>query len=159
MLAVALLWLCCDALSALEPGEPVPDCPTLRGLANGASLSEAINGKVAVIDFWASWCTPCRRLMPFLNELHEAHRAEGLTIVAINLDDEQADAERFLTRVPVGYPVAFDAAGECPARFALKGMPSTFVIDRQGIVRHVNAGFRTRDRTPLVAAIKELLDE
>ncbi len=138
----------------LAPGDALPDCVALD-----AAQHAAFAGRVTVVDFWASWCPPCRKLMPLLEELRVSRAAAGLAIVAINVDETRADAERLLQRTPVGYPVAFDPAGDCPARFGVPGMPTTYLVDRAGIVRYVHEGFREGDRAALVADVDALLAE
>lgn len=138
----------------IAPGEPMPACAALDGVSRAA-----LTGRVTVVDFWASWCPPCRKLMPLLDELQSARAAAGLAVIAINVDETHADAERFLQRTPVSYPIVFDPGGECPARFGVPGMPTTYLVDRAGIVRHVHSGFREGDRAALTAAIDALLAE
>jgi thiol-disulfide isomerase/thioredoxin len=134
-------------------GRPQPSCPALAG----PTIASQLAGQVVVVDFWASWCPPCRKLMPFLNELYGEHRSGGLRVVAVNIDTEIEQAQAHLRRVPVEYPIVFDPDGACPTAFALPAMPSTYVIDRDGIVRYVHAGFRAGDRQRLRAAIEKLL--
>jgi len=150
LLAAAL----CSGANAVAPGEPMPVCAALTAVA-----TPAWQGQVLVVDFWASWCPPCRKMMPFLDELHAARGHDGLAIVAVNVDEHRADATRFLERVSVRYPIAYDAAGECPASFDVQAMPSTYLVDRRGVVRHVHHGFRQADRAALSAAVDALLQE
>lgn len=154
--ALALLLTALPAgASAVEAGAAAPMCPALAA----ADIRAHTAGKIVIVDFWASWCAPCRKLMPLLDTLHAAHAADGLTVVAVNVDEQRADAERFLARLPVRYPVVFDPEGVCPTAFDLAGMPSTYLIDRAGIVRYAHAGFRTPDGPRLQAALRELLNE
>ncbi|MGD9603249.1 MAG: TlpA disulfide reductase family protein [Gammaproteobacteria bacterium] len=147
--------LACALACAADVGVPAPACAPLAA----ARAAHGLDGKVIVVDFWASWCPPCRKLMPFLDDLYGSHRDDGLAVIAINVDEVQADAERFLARRPVSYPVAFDAAGECPRAFALAGMPSTYVLDRAGVVRLAHAGYRRDDEAALAATVTRLLAE
>ncbi|MEQ8659741.1 MAG: TlpA disulfide reductase family protein [Gammaproteobacteria bacterium] len=145
-------------LPAGSVAEPAPAC--LAGLeAAPAAGFAAYAGRVLMVDFWASWCPPCRRAMPWLNTLYAELREDGLTVLAINVDEERDAAREFLDRVPVDYPVVFDPAGNCPARFALEAMPSTYFLDRAGRIRYVHQGFRDRDRDTLRALALELLGE
>lgn len=122
-------------------------------------LVREAEGQVLIVDFWASWCTPCRKLMPLLDDMSSERKKDGLRVVAVNVDETREDAERFLARRPVGYPVVFDPQGRCAGAFGLTGMPSTYLVDRAGRVRHVHVGYREQDRAALLAAIEALLDE
>jgi thiol-disulfide isomerase/thioredoxin len=127
-------------------------------MADGRPVSLAsLRGNVVYVDFWASWCVPCKRSFPWMNALHDRHRGQGFAIVAINVDKRRPDAERFLRDVPATFPVVFDAAGATPAAFDVKGMPSSYLIDRNGIVVAVEEGFHDEHVGALEARIRALL--
>lgn len=127
-------------------------------MADGKSVSLAsLRGNVVYVDFWASWCVPCKRSFPWMNALHDRHRGEGFAIVAINVDKRRPDAERFLRDVPATFPVVFDAAGATPAAFDVKGMPSSYLIDRDGVIVAVEEGFHDEHVPALEARIRALL--
>jgi thiol-disulfide isomerase/thioredoxin len=107
------------------------------------------------VDFWASWCTPCRRSFPWLEALHEHYAAKGLVIVAIDLDKTRSDADEFLTKVPAPFTVAFDPAGETAEAFQVSAMPSSYVIGPTGAILYSHAGFDPK-RT---AAVETLIQE
>jgi cytochrome c biogenesis protein CcmG, thiol:disulfide interchange protein DsbE len=109
------------------------------------------------VDFWASWCTPCKQSFPWMNELHAKYRDRGLQVVAVNVDAKRADADRFLKQLPADFLVAFDPLGETPKRFAVKAMPSAYLIDPQGRVRLIHRGFKEADRDVLMREIEALL--
>lgn len=153
LLAVLLVIASGDA-GAVVPGERMPACAPLQALSAGG-----LEGRVVVVDFWASWCPPCRKLMPVLDALQAARAQDGLSVLAINVDESRPDAEALLERVAVRYPIVYDPAGVCPASFDVQGMPSTYLVDRQGVVRHVHSGFRQGDREVLEGLIDALLDE
>jgi thiol-disulfide isomerase/thioredoxin len=96
---------------------------------------------VVLVDFWASWCGPCASSFPALEDLYQDFRARGVEVVAINLDEKRADADRFLAARPHAMTVAFDPKGQSAKAFGLEGMPSSFLIDRQGRVRFVHVGY------------------
>jgi cytochrome c biogenesis protein CcmG/thiol:disulfide interchange protein DsbE len=134
---------------SLTNGEPAPACsaPLLDG---GRSVSLAdYRGQVVYLDFWASWCAPCRESFPFMNELQRELAGKGLQILAVSVDKTPDDARRFLARYPAQFTVALDAAAACPAAFQLQGMPSSYIIDKGGAVRAIHAGFRNRDRAEI----------
>ncbi len=127
-------------------------------MADGKPVSLAsLRGNVVYVDFWASWCVPCKRSFPWMNALHDRHRGEGFAIVAINVDKRRPDAERFLRDVPATFPVVFDAAGATPAAFDVKGMPSSYLIDRDGVIVAVEEGFHDEHVPALEARIRALL--
>lgn len=139
----------------------------LLALAGGATAHEdlaqldlaAYKGKVVYLDFWASWCTPCRRSFPWLDALDRKHRADGFVVIAVNVDTDRALAAGFLEEVPVGFKVAYDPKGELAAQWRLLGMPSSFLIDRSGKVRSSHQGFRKGDEALREAEIAKLLAE
>lgn len=143
---------------SLASGEPAPACaaPALDGGGN-VSLAD-YRGRVVYLDFWASWCGPCRESFPFMNDLQREFAARGLQIVAVSVDKTPAEARRFLARYPAQFTVALDAAAACPAAFRLEGMPSSFVIDRTGAVRAAHVGFREQDRAEIRRQLLEALD-
>jgi cytochrome c biogenesis protein CcmG/thiol:disulfide interchange protein DsbE len=144
--------------SALATGDAAPACAASL-LDGGGKLSLAdYRGSVVYLDFWASWCGPCRESFPFMNELQRDLAGKGLRIIAISVDKTAAEARRFLDRYPAQFTVALDTAAACPTAYRLEGMPSSFVIDRTGTVRAVHAGFRDKDRSEIRRQLQEALD-
>ncbi len=130
---------------------------TLAG-ANGATVAlDQLRGKVVYVDFWASWCGPCKRSFPWMNELVERYGARGLTVVGVNVDKRREDADRFLAQSAARFTIAYDAAGATPAAYAVKGMPSSYLIDRSGRIVLVEQGFRDEQKDGVEARIRELL--
>jgi len=161
-LAVALL-AAVGAIAAvptarsLTNGDPAPACsaPLLDG-NRSVNLAE-YRGQVVYLDFWASWCGPCRESFPFMNELQRDLADRGLQILAVSVDKTAEDARRFLARYPAQFTVALDVAAACPSAFQLQGMPSSYIIDKGGAVRAVHAGFRNRDRAEIRQQLLDLL--
>ncbi|BBL75928.1 TlpA disulfide reductase family protein [Methylomagnum ishizawai] len=138
---------------------PVPSCPA-TALGQSHTLDPAqLKGKVGYIDFWASWCGPCAQSFPFMNELHREFQAQGLEIIALNLDEEAQDAQDFLKKYPASFPIASDPQGKCPQKFDVKAMPTSFLVDRQGKIRHVHMGFRDGDKAAIKQQVQALLNE
>lgn len=135
-LALALL---AGAAPASVPGEPAPAF-SLPGNGGAVSL-EAYRGKFVYLDFWASWCAPCKRSFPWMGELQRRYADKGLVVVAINVDASRADAERFLAGTPAAFTVAFDPSGATPKNYAIKGMPSSVLVDPSGRIVFRHAGF------------------
>jgi cytochrome c biogenesis protein CcmG/thiol:disulfide interchange protein DsbE len=120
---------------------------------------KAYQGKVVYLDFWASWCGPCRKSFPFLDGLQRKYGKDGLVVIAVNVDTERALATEFLREVPVGFKVVYDPKGALASQWQLLGMPSSFVIGRDGQVRGKHTGFRSADQAVLESAIVNLLKE
>ena len=144
---------------AAKPGEPAPTCLSTK-LHDGHALDiNRFKGKVVYIDFWASWCPPCKMSFPSLNKLHTELNSQGLEIVAINLDEDKNDALEFLEHNAVDFPIAYDGEGACPGNFDVLAMPSSYIIDKQGIVREVHLGFDEdsidKIRTTILALLAE----
>jgi thiol-disulfide isomerase/thioredoxin len=115
-------------------------------------------GKVVYVDFWASWCAPCRVSFPQLNKLHEKLKAKGFEVVAINLDEDKASAEQFLKDIPVGFSVLRDSTGEWADKFVVESMPTSFIVDKKGVVQHIHHGFTNDDVADLEKKITSLLE-
>ena len=118
---------------------------------------EDLRGDVVYVDFWASWCPPCLQSFPWMNAVAERFRAEGLRVVAINLDGDREAAERFLADVRADFDVAFDPDGTSAEAYGLLGMPSSYVVGRDGRVTFAHVGFRRKDAPELEAAIERAL--
>jgi thiol-disulfide isomerase/thioredoxin len=153
--ALCLALLAAPAAWSLDPGAAAPEL-ALPGLKETVKLSE-LKGKVVYLDFWASWCGPCKQSFPFMNEMQAKYQAQGLEVVAVNLDRQRSDADQFLAQVPAHFAVAFDTQGDSARRFAVKGMPSTFLIGRDGKVLVAHRGFKDDDRKELEARIAQAL--
>ncbi len=143
--------------TAVEEGQPAPSfsAPPLEG--DGPISLDRYKGKVVYLDFWASWCGPCLVSLPLLEELRREFPADRFQIVAVNVDRDVARARRFLKKRPVGYPSATDPEGRIPEKFGIETMPTSFLIDEKGVVRHVHAGFRKGDLPDLRKRIKALV--
>jgi thiol-disulfide isomerase/thioredoxin len=117
-----------------------PDVSLQTGQGGQVRLSE-FKGRVVLVDFWASWCAPCKTSFPALDALHREFAPRGLAVLAVNLDERRKDADGFLSAHPHTMPVLFDPSGASPAAFGVKGMPTSFLIDRAGIIRFAHMGY------------------
>jgi len=147
----------CFTVNATNVGQPAPQftLPTLQ--QDQPTALKQYAGKVIYLDFWASWCAPCRTSFPLLDKLHEKLKAQGFTVVAINLDEDKANAEKFLQEFPVGFTVLRDAKGEWADQFVVESMPTSFIIDKQGVVQNIHHGFASDDIKELEEKIMTLL--
>jgi peroxiredoxin len=144
---------------SLQPGDPAPDFTAPRLDRAGQVKLSNYRGKVVYLDFWASWCGPCLVSLPQLEKMRSDFPADQFQIVAVNLDTEPGKARRFLQKTRVGYPSATDPAGSIPERFGLETMPTSYLIDRNGVVRYVHAGFKQTDVDEIRGRIRELVEE
>ena len=148
----AFILLTQNSFAALNQA-PAIDLP---GTAGNVQLS-SFKGKVVYLDFWASWCEPCKKSFPWMHEMKATYAAQGFEIVAVNLDKDRKLADEFLKAVDVNFKVAFDESGESASRYKLKGMPSSYLIGRDGKLYASHIGFREKDKAKLEQAIKKLL--
>lgn len=116
-------------------------------------------GKVVVLDFWASWCVPCRRSFPWLNEMHARYEKDGLVIIGVNLDQEREEAEQFLDEYPAKFQIHYDARGILAEQFDVRGMPSSYVIGRDGEIAAEHLGFKVRKQDEYEAAMVAALQK
>lgn len=128
--------------------------------ANGSTVQlENLKGKVVYLDFWASWCEPCKKSFPWMHQIKQNYADQGFEILAINLDKDRKLADKFLKEMDVNFIVAFDEKGESASDYKLRGMPSSYLIDRDGNVYASHIGFRDNDKASLEQAIKSLLNK
>ena len=142
--------------------EPLPQPAwELPLIANGEGTvtDSTYLGRVTYLDFWASWCGPCRLSLPALNRLSKEFDDADFGVVAISVDYVDEDALDFLKRYPVDYPVAIDKTGNSGRDFAVAGMPSGYLIGRDGLIREVHVGFRKGDEAILKDKIQELISD
>jgi len=116
-----------------------------------------LKGKVVYLDFWASWCAPCKASFPVLNKWQQQFATKGFTVLGVSVDEKASEMEQFLKSVPASFPVVRDAAQKLVASADVKTMPTSFLIDRKGTIRHVQQGFRRQDEEALTKHISGLL--
>jgi thiol-disulfide isomerase/thioredoxin len=117
--------------------------------------SDSLAGKVVLVDFWASWCEPCRKSFPWMSDLYRKHASAGFAIVAINLDKDRDKADAFLAANQVPFLVAFDPAGKTAMAYHVTGMPSSFLLGRDGTILENHTGFDPRKAAELESHIVE----
>lgn len=133
---------------------------TLESIKNVAAnkkinLAE-LKGKVIYVDFWASWCGPCQRSFPKLEALRNKYKDKGFEVVAINMDENLKDANDFLTKFAVTFPIARDASGKVAEQYNLKGMPSGYIIDQKGVINYISVGFDSKEEKAIEDIISAL---
>jgi thiol-disulfide isomerase/thioredoxin len=116
-------------------------------------------GKVIYVDFWASWCVPCRKSFPWMNEIQAEYADQNFTVLSVNLDAETDLAEKFLQEVPAQFPIFYDPKGKVAKAFKLKGMPSSFIINKAGKIVSTHVGFTEEKKKKYQQEILSLLAE
>jgi cytochrome c biogenesis protein CcmG/thiol:disulfide interchange protein DsbE len=118
---------------------------------------DAHRGKVVLVDFWASWCVPCRQSFPWLNAMQAKYADRGLVVIGVNVDREPADAARFLKEVPARFDILYDPAGMLATEYEVPGMPSSYVFGPDGTLINKHIGFRNALRDEREAELQKLL--
>jgi peroxiredoxin len=141
---------------ALKPGDRAPE---LSGASlDGQNISlAALRGKVVLIDFWASWCAPCKEEMPFLEGLYKRLRSQGLVVVGVSVDAERENAMGFIGKMKVSFPIVHDGKHAIADRFKPPRMPTSYILDKEGKIRHVHEGWRKEDARKVEQEITALL--
>ena len=138
LLIATLALLAARANAGWKVGDSLPD---LAAHKLEGKLPE-LKGKVVLVDFWASWCVPCAKSFPAMDELYHKYKDRGLVVVAVSVDDKAADMEKFLKKHSASFTVVRDAAHSLVAAADVSTMPTAFIVDREGKVRFVHSGFR-----------------
>lgn len=141
-----------DANSVKSPQFSLPS-------ASGVITDKTFKGKVIYVDFWASWCKPCKKSFPWLNMMQQKYKDKGLVVLAINLDTDKKLADEFLKKIPANFTVAFDPEGQSAKDFKVMGMPSSYLINRKGYVIGSHVGFREKDAEALEQGVVKLLQQ
>lgn len=154
--ALALCALTVHAEGGVQKGQAAP---AISGKdIKGKSVSLAgLKGKVVLVDFWASWCAPCKEEMPILEKLHSKYAKQGLSIVGVSVDNELENAADFAKKVGVSFTIVHDKGHAIADRYKPAKMPTSFILDRDGKVRFVHEGFEKADAKKIEAEIKSLL--
>lgn len=116
-----------------------------------------LKGKVVYLDFWASWCAPCKASFPILDKWQKELGPKGFTVLAVSVDEKATEMQAFLKRTPVSFPVVRDAAHSLVTAANVNTMPTSFLIDRKGVIQLVHSGFHAKDEAMLAAKINTLL--
>lgn len=157
MVSAAILMATPAFVAIAGKNQPAPSFE-VQGLAGGEVISlKQFDGKVVYIDFWASWCAPCLRSFPFMEELNQTYGDRGLVIIAINMDEDPRDAQAFLAEHPVTFFLGQDAAGSIAKSYGVRDLPSSVLIDRDGVIKNVHYGFKPSDREKINTLVSRLL--
>ena len=160
-LILAFIALCMSEVvcAAEVQKRPAPECQ-LNEWGTGDEVNwSSLQGSVVYVDFWASWCTSCVIAFPSLSALQKEFRDQGLVVLGVNLDEDPAEANRFLNRLPAGFRIVSDSSRSCPKSFLVEGLPTSYLIDRAGNIRYHHLGFRRDQMDQLREEILLLLRE
>lgn len=141
LLALAIAVLATAAFEAAAAPERAPDFLIHGDNVDEPALLSEYRGRVVYVDFWASWCTPCRQSFPWMNEIHARYADQGLLVVAVNLDESRAAAQRFLRRVPADFAIVYNPEGDIAEKYSVQAMPSSYLIGPEGRILHRELGF------------------
>ena len=159
-LSVALLTahLLVTAANAATLDKAAPDF-TLKSLqGKNLKLSE-MSGNVVLLNFWASWCGPCRQEMPLLNDLHNKYEPLGFTVIGVNVEQETELARSFIANSPVDFPILLDSSNKVSQLYDVIAMPTTVLIDREGKMRYLHKGYQAGDEKIYQKMVKKLIRE
>lgn len=159
-LATAAACVAPATLAAAASGSAVPAPDFELPLRAGGTVKLAgLRGKVVMLNFWASWCGPCRQEFPILDEMYRKYQPMGFTLVGVNVESETKDAERFLAATPVSFPVAFDRENSVSGKYGVSAMPTTLLVDRKGNVRWLHRSYKPGDENQYLDQVRRLLRE
>jgi thiol-disulfide isomerase/thioredoxin len=143
---------------AAELNEAAPDF-TLKSLGGKNLKLSEMAGNVVLVNFWASWCGPCREEMPLLNALHNKYEPLGFTVLGVNVEENSANAEGFLKNFPVDFPILLDDNNKVSKQYKVIAMPTTVVVDRDGNMRFLHQGYKSGDEDKYRQMVKKLVRE
>ena len=154
----ALLLAAILSVPALAGPTPAPHF-RLDSMAGAPVSLDQYKGQVVMINFWASWCGPCRTEMPILDKLHAKYKPMGFTMIGVNVEPDSSLAATWLKSTPVSFPILFDTKSEVSKLYAVAGMPSTVIIDRKGNLRWLHRGYKAGDENEYLNQIRALVRE
>ena len=139
-----------------QASQPAPSL-TLKKLDNSSFNLSDYKGDVIYLDFWATWCPPCRKSFPWMEEMHQKYSDLGFKVIAISTDVKRSVIDQFLKDLTTNFIIAHEPTGEAASKFKVTGMPNSYLIDRKGNIRLKHAGFNSKDKSKLEAEIKKLI--
>lgn len=145
-------------LAVNASANPAPDFTLLSSTGENVRLAEQ-RGQVVMLNFWASWCGPCRKEMPLLEEMSKRYSAAGFVLYGVNVEEDNADAKKLIKELGVTFPILYDTESKASSLYNVDAMPTTVVIDKKGAIRFVNRGYKAGDEVKYREQIRELIKE
>ncbi|MBV1906704.1 MAG: TlpA family protein disulfide reductase [Pseudomonadales bacterium] len=146
------------ASNAAGVQDTAPDF-TLKNLEGKNLRLQEFRGQVVLLNFWASWCGPCRQEMPLLDRIHQRYEDAGFSVVAVNVEGEKAPAQALAKETGVSFPVLIDTDQKVSEQYNLEAMPSSVLIDRDGVIRYIHRGYQPGDESHYLKVVKQLIKE
>jgi peroxiredoxin len=158
LVQLAFTWLALPAAAAVTAQAAAPDFTLKSAEGRNLRLQEQ-RGQVVLVNFWASWCGPCKQEMPHLNRIYDKYRASGFTLLAVNIDDDPRHGAATAAKWGLKFPVLLDAEKSVTRLYDLGAMPATVLIDRDGRVRYLHRGYREGVEDSYERQVRELVKE
>ena len=143
---------------AIPSGSPAPAFTLASSIGSQVSLAQ-YKGQVVMINFWASWCGPCRQEMPLLESIYKKYNKMGFTLIGVNVEPDSQAANQWLKQTPVSFPILYDKDSQVSKLYDVAGMPSTVLIDRSGKLRMLHRGYKAGDENEYLDSIRALIRE
>ena len=157
ILALALpAWAAADPAADAVAAAPAPAFTLMSRSGKQVSLAQ-FKGDVVMINFWASWCGPCRQEMPLLDQIYKKYKDFGFTLIGVNVEPDSKAANAWLAATPVTYPILYDTKSKVSKLYQVQAMPTTVIIDRKGMVRYVHRGYLPGDENGYLNSIRALI--
>ena len=158
LMLIAVLALNISALQAEVMNKAAPNFTLKANSGKNIKLSES-RGEVVLLNFWASWCGPCRQEMPLLDSLHKKYKDFGFKVMGVNVEEDSKEAIKILKQIKVSFPVLFDTSNKVSELYHVSAMPSTVLIDRDGKMRYLHKGYKKGDEATYKKWVKKLIKE
>jgi peroxiredoxin len=155
---MAALLIALPVLAAVDTNAPAPDF-TLNAQGGKQVELTQFKGQVVMLNFWASWCGPCRQEMPLLDSIYKKYNKLGFTMIGVNVEPDSKAANDWLKQTPVSFPILYDTQSKVSTLYGVSGMPSTVIVDRKGNVRMIHHGYKPGDEEEYLNSIRSLMRE
>lgn len=155
-LVLALILAATTRAAPPPPGQPAPDFTLRASTGKNLKLSE-FRGQVVMINFWATWCAPCREELPHLDRLYQQYRKAGFALLGVNIDDNPRAAQQMAEQLGVRFPVLFDATKQVSKRYDVDAMPTTLIVDRDGKVQYLHRGYKAGVEKEYESRVRDIL--
>ena len=143
---------------SLQAGAPAPAFELNSNTGKAVSLAD-LKGQIVLVNFWASWCGPCRQEMPILEQLNHQYHNKGVTLIGVNVEPDSAAATAWLKATPVSFPILYDVDSKVSKLYEVQGMPNTVILDRKGVVRYIHRGYSPGAENEYLDQIRTLIRE